>query len=106
MNYSITENRLKQIIDTFITEQIGVLKKHKHSNPFVNYYWWTDKYGNGVFETSGEDDESLGVYEKLWMSVNELFGLSPMETDDSFLRWAYHHMGMEFEDGIYTFERD
>jgi hypothetical protein len=60
----------------------------EHSNP--SYY----------------DDESLGVYEKLWISVSELFGLSPMETDDSFLRWSYHHMGMEFEDGIYTFERD
>jgi len=105
MNYSITEHRLKQIIDNFITDQVGVLKKHDHNNPVVDYYWWTDKYGNGVFEVSG-DYESLGVYEKLWISVRELFGLSPMETDDSFLRWSYHHMGMEFEGGIYTFERD
>jgi hypothetical protein len=106
MNYSISENRLKQIIDTFITEQIGVLTKHNRSSSFADYYAWTDKYGNAVFEVFGDDDELLGVYEGLWVSVRELFGLSPMETDDSFLRWAYHHMGMEFEDGIGTFERD
>jgi hypothetical protein len=106
MNYSITESRLNQIIDTFISNQIGMLKKHIHPSSSVNYYWWTDKYDNSVFEFSGDDDPSLGVYEKLWESVRDLFDLSPIETDESFLRWAYHHMGMEFEDGIYTFERD
>lgn len=103
MNYSITESRLNQIIDKFITDKVGVLKKHSRVKSSVDYYWWTDKYDNGVFEVSGDYMESLGVYDKLWVSVKEFFILSDDETDKSFLRWAYHHMGMEFEDGIHTF---
>lgn len=106
MNYSITEDRLKQVIDKFISEHVGILTKHFKTGSDYNYYWWENKDGEPVFYVAmgGEDEGMLGVYSRIWFLVKDLFNLNSKETDNSFLRWAYHHMGFELENGVYIFD--
>lgn len=107
MKYIITESRLNIIIDNYITNLIGdELVKHVHPSSMVGYVWWTDKYDNTVFESDETDDDlSLGVHEDIWYSIQSMFSLDTYDTDMSLMQWMKDKTGMDFPEGVYTFER-
>lgn len=107
MKYIITESRLDTIIDNYITNLIGdKLIKNFHPSSAVGYVWWEDKFGNGVFESDESDEDlSLGVYEDVWNSIQSMFSLDSYGTDKALISWMKNKTGMDFPDGVYTFER-
>jgi hypothetical protein len=108
MKYLITESRLDEMIDDYITNITGgVLERHKHPNTMVDYIWWTDLEGRTVFEQFDADEGlSLGVREDMWNSVYLMFSLSTNNTDIAFLKWMFNYNGMKFPSGVYTFENE
>lgn len=108
MKYIITESRLNTIIDNYITNLIGdKLIKHFHPSSMVGYVWWTDKFDNRVFESDESDEDlSLGVPEDIWNSIQSMFSLDSGDTDIVLTQWMKNKTGMDFPDGVYTFERD
>jgi hypothetical protein len=108
MKYLITESRLDEMIDDYITNITGgVLELHKHPNAMFDYVWWTDLEGRSIFEGYNNNEGlSLGVREDIWNSVNRMFSLSSNNTDIAFLKWMFNYNGMKFPSGVYTFENE
>ena len=110
MKYIITESRLDKLVQTFITNYVGPLKRNIHPDFGDSYIWYTTSYDLTVFEisssNSGEGVVALGVLESMWDLVKGMFLLSSLETDNAFATWAANNEGMETPDEIYTFEND
>lgn len=109
MKYTITESRLHNIIQNYITSIVGTeLVKHStiQGVPILTL-WWTNPNGNIVFQAdNSEDDWALGVREDIWQSINDMFALGAIETDTEFMTWMKNYSGMEFPSGVFTFEDD
>jgi hypothetical protein len=107
MKYIIKESRLDKLVQTFITNYVGPLKRNIHPDFGDSYIWYTTSKDITVFEISeGAHGLGLGVLESMWDLVKEMFSLSHLETDNAFSTWAANNEGMETPDEIYTFEND
>jgi hypothetical protein len=105
MEYLITESRLDQVINNFITETIGATLDRQMSQ-FESVTWYFDLKNNLVFEIDDnlDDGSALGVSEEIWNSVNRMFSLNTYQTDEAFMNWMWNYSGKKFPSGVYTFE--
>lgn len=106
MKYIITESRLENLINEYLTKIVGLpIQKHHHPSSVVSYIWFTNNKDEVIFEM---DDSSegleLGVREDLWNSVQSLFSLSVNETEKVFMEWMEQEFNNDFLTGAYTFE--
>ena len=107
MKYVITESRLDELIQNYISESVGLLERHSShdSYSYSNYMWYTNLKDVMIFEIAETDEGlGLGVLESLWNSVNGMFSLSDYDTDKAFMKWMLNYKGGKFPGGIYTFE--
>jgi hypothetical protein len=104
MKYLLTESRLDELVQNFISESTGLLEIHIHPSPVVRYVWYTDSNGIKIFEMidNGEGFE-LGVLESLFSSVENMFLLSERDTKRAFMIWMRNYNGMKFPSGVVTF---
>ena len=106
MKYLITESRLDELVQNYITDYVGLLERH--SSPTFNrtYIWYTNLNGEMMFEIT--DDSGLGlelgVFESMWNAVRGMFSLSDYDTDKAFLTWMKNNRGMRDFVEVYTFE--
>jgi len=107
MKYLITESRLDNLVQKYITKYVGVLEKHLTHTFGRSYIWYTNINGEMMFEVSDTDyGLALGVYESMWNMVKGVFSLSDSDTDRAFLIWMTNNEEKrEFED-LYTFEKE
>lgn len=109
MKYIITESRLDKLVQNFITNYVGQLKRHIHPDFGDAYIWYTNSNDVTVFEISLNHESNgvaLGVLESMWDLVKGMFLLSNLETDNAFSTWVANNKEMESPDEIYTFEND
>ena len=107
MKYLISESRLDNLVQKYITNYVGVLERHS-SPPFGDtYIWYTNINGEMMFEISDtENGLALGVFESMWNMVKGVFSLSDSDTDRAFLTWMLNNEEKrEFEE-LYTFEKE
>jgi hypothetical protein len=107
MKYLISESRLDNLVQKYITKYVGVLEKHLTHTFGRSYIWYTNINGEMMFEVSDTDyGLALGVYESMWNMVKGVFSLSDSDTDRAFLIWMTNNEEKrEFED-LYTFEKE
>jgi hypothetical protein len=110
MKYVITESRLDELVQKYITNYVGGLLE-KHSSPTFGktYIWYTNSNGSMVFEISDTlyHGVGLGVLESVWNTVKDMFSLSDNDTDIAFIIWVSNYMGKKgYIEGVYTFQND
>ena len=107
MKYLITESRLNELVQNYITNYVGVLERHSSPTFGRSYIWYTNLNGEMMFEISDTDyGLALGVYESMWNTVKDMFSLSDNDTDKAFLTWMKNNEEKrEFEE-LYTFEKE
>lgn len=107
MRFIITENKLDDIVDKYLTDTLGdEFHSHSHPNPSVYYIWYTDKYGTSVFE---RDSDRFGVREDIWENLRDFFGISPTsgDVDKYLIKWLRKNVYPHIEPSkFYTFETD
>jgi hypothetical protein len=105
MKYLITESRINELIQNYITNYVGVLERHSSPTFGRSYVWYTNSNDGMMFEISDTDfGLALGVFEPMWNTVKGMFSLSDNDTDRAFLTWMKNNEEkIEFEE-LYTFE--
>jgi hypothetical protein len=86
MDYIITESRLVKIIDNYIGQTVGNLEMKNSTNirGTKDDFELVDKNGNIIFEfVAGH----LGVSQRLFFTIKNLFNLNDSETENMFVRW-------------------
>ena len=86
MKYIITENRLVDFVDKYLNDVVGELNKVEldHINATEGDFEIVDKDMNTVFRYM---DYHLGVEEKLFYHMMNLFGLDKRETEKLIEKW-------------------
>lgn len=105
MKYIITESRMDELINNFISQIVNLPLKKK-GFPTGGIYW-TNSDGDIVFEVDNsfnETDSALGVDKKIWHNVKGMFSLDPIETDKVITKWMNDYSNMKFDySTLYTF---
>lgn len=105
MRYIITESRLDDIVQKFISDYVGDLKSHVSTAPGPTYFWYTGKNGIVMFEVTETNKGSrLDVHNDLWNIVKKMFSLSMSEVDQAFLKWMHNYDGSEYPAGVYNID--
>jgi len=107
MKYIIKESRLDELVQNFITSQVGLLESHSSPTFGHTYIWYTNLNGVMLFEISDTlyHGVGLGVLESMWNVVKGMFSLSDNDTDKAFIKWMSNYLGRkEYIEGVYTFE--
>lgn len=105
MKYVISESRLDDIVQKFISDYVGDLKSRVSTGPGPTYVWYVGNNERVMFEvTRTNEGERLDVRNDLWNAVKKLFSLSVSEVDDAFLKWMYNYNGYEYPAGVYTID--
>ena len=86
MKYLITENRLVDFVDKYLNDVVGELNKVEldHINATEGDFEIVDKDMNTVFRYM---DYHLGVDEKLFYHMMNLFALDKRETEKLIEKW-------------------
>ena len=86
MKYLITENRLVDFVDKYLNDVVGELNQVEmdHINAREGDFEIVDKDRNTVFRYM---DYHLGVEEKLFYHMMNLFGLDKRETEKLIEKW-------------------
>ena len=86
MKYTITENRLVDFVDKYLNDVVGELNKVEldHINSREGDFEIADKDMNTIFRYM---DYHLGVEEKLFYHMMNLFGLDKRETEKLIEKW-------------------
>jgi hypothetical protein len=109
MKYIITESRIDELVQKYITNYVGPLEKHSSPTFGQTYIWYTDLNGGIVFEISDTPYHGvgLGVLESVWNAVMNMFSFSDNGTDIAFTIWMSNYIGKkEYIEGVYTFQKD
>ena len=87
MKYIIKESRLDELVQNFITSQVGLLESHSSPTFGHTYIWYNNLNGVMLFEISDTDYHGvgLGVLESMWNVVKGMFSLSDNDTDKAFI---------------------
>lgn len=105
MKYVISESRLDDIVQKFISDYVGDLKSHVSTAPGPTYVWYTGRNGIVMFEVTNTDKgPRLDVPIDLWNTVKKLFSLSMSEVDNAFLKWMHNYNGYEYPGGVYNID--
>jgi hypothetical protein len=94
MKYLITENRLVDIVDKYLEDSIGRLRKFPldHINAREDDFELADDSGETIFTYF---DYGLGVEEKLYIKMLSLFNLNHKELEKLLEKWfTKHYDGM------------
>jgi hypothetical protein len=94
MKYLITENRLVDIVDKYLEDSIGRLRKFplEHINAREDDFELADDSGETIFTYF---DYGLGVEEKLYIKMLSLFNLNHKELEKLLEKWfTKHYDGM------------
>ena len=94
MKYLITENRLVDIVDKYLEDSIGRLRKFPldHINAREDDFELADDSGETIFTYF---DYGLGVEENLYTKMMSLFNLSHKELEKLLENWfTKHYDGM------------
>lgn len=86
MKYIITENRLVDFVDKYLNDVVGELNQVEmdHINAREGDFEIVDKDMNTIFRYM---DYHLGVDEKLFYHMMNLFGLDKRETEKLIEKW-------------------
>jgi hypothetical protein len=106
MKYLITESRLDQVINNFITKIVGE-KLDRVESKVAPITWFHDpKNGKLVFEIDDNagGDTALGVSNEIYFTVRRMFSLWNNETDKAFMDWMTNYTGKKFPSGVYNFD--
>lgn len=105
MKYVISESRLDNVVQKFISDYVGDLKSRVSTGPGPTYVWYVGNNERVMFEvTRTNEGERLDVRNDLWNSVKKLFSLSMSEVDNAFLKWMYNYNGYEYPAGVFNIE--
>ncbi len=90
MKYIITENRLVDIVDKYLEDSIGRLRKFPitHINAREDDFELVDDKGETIFYYY---DYGLGVEEKLYLKMLSLFNLNHRELEKLLTKWFKNH---------------
>ena len=90
MKYLITENRLVDIVDKYLDDSIGRLRKFPldHINAREDDFELADDSGETIFTYF---DYGLGVEENLYTKMMSLFNLSHKELEKLLEKWFTKH---------------
>ena len=94
MKYIITENRLVDIVDKYLEDSIGRLRKFPldHMNAREDDFELADDSGETIFTYF---DYGLGVEENLYTKMMSLFNLNHKELEKLLEKWfTKHYDGM------------
>jgi len=104
MKYTITEFRFDELVQNFITNQVGLLEHHTSPEFGDSYIWYTDIKNVVVFEIDTVlSGVWLGVIKSMWNLVKVMFSLSDNDTDKAFITWMENNKGLKSPDGVYIF---
>jgi hypothetical protein len=104
MKYVITESRLDELVQKYITNYAGPLEKHSFPSFSNTYIQYTNLNGSLVFGISDSDyGLALGVSEPMWNTVKDMFSLSDNDTDIAFMTWMKNNKGRKIFDEVYRF---
>jgi hypothetical protein len=109
MKYIITENKLNNIIDEFISSQFDGLKHIDDSvNNTIRDIW---VYPNGkpviiILNIDSEQYREIFVLENVYATIYYMFSMnSKYDIQIPLIMWFKKHMGLEI-DGIQTFDNN
>jgi len=94
MKYIITENRLVDIVDKYLEDSVGRLRKFPldHINAKEDDFELADDSGETIFTYF---DYGLGVEENLYTKMMSLFNLNHKELEKLLEKWfTKHYDGM------------
>ena len=86
MKYIITENRLVDVVDKYLTDSIGKLRKFPldHINAREDDFELVDDSGQTIFSYF---DYGLGIEETLYLKMLSLFNLDNKELEKLLEKW-------------------
>ena len=86
MDYIITENRLLNLMDNYLTQMVGELEMRYSSNVRAKEddFELVDKNDNLIFEFV---DDHLGISQRLFLTISSLFNTDKSGTEDLFVKW-------------------
>jgi hypothetical protein len=92
MKYIIKENRLVDIVDKYLEDSIGKLRKFPldHMNAREDDFELSDDSGETIFTYF---DYGLGVEENLYLKMLSLFNLNHKELEKLLEKWFSKHYG-------------
>jgi hypothetical protein len=102
MGYLINESRLKQVINNFITENVGSLTLHKHSA--FNLLVWRNQHGEEIFLYDKDEDDGLGISHILFNTVMNFFNLNEEQTINIFVEWIHQNYGIKITNGGFIYD--
>jgi hypothetical protein len=90
MKYIITENRMVGIIEKYIQDRVGKLRKYPthHINARDGDYEFANNKGETIFRLM---DHDLGVDEPLYLQMLSLFNLNDRELEELIKLWFKTH---------------
>jgi len=101
MKYIITENRLDDIVDKYITAKFNNLKVVDESNKFVERNVWVKSNGEAsIFTTKRKYDETIVdvfVEDIFFNSISDMFSIGYEEIQEHLIRWFENHMNIKVE---------
>lgn len=98
MKHIITESRLDNVVDNFITSQFSGLEKNfEKVQSTVNRDVFRDKTGNAIIIILVGMDKNpiVGINEDVYITVSKVFGLNDFhKIQKYFIKWFKKHMGI------------
>jgi hypothetical protein len=93
MKFIISENRLGNLIQKYISSYVGEELNPDRTIVVTNWY---DKNGNRRFKTLlVKDDSELGVDYNMWVSVKDMFSILDLSyIDYNFIVWFNNHQNI------------
>lgn len=105
MKYVISESRLDNVVQKFISDYVGKLESRVSTGPGPTYVWYVGNNGRVMFEVTNTDKgPRLDVPIDLWNTVKKMFSLSMSEVDQAFLKWMRNYNGYEYPGGVYNID--
>ena len=105
MKYIITENKLDEVIDSFITRRFGNLTHIKDTENRI--IWFNDEREPVIIILSdGSPLVDIYILENVYADVNRFFSMSKFETIQyHFIKWFKENMALTCDE-IFTFQKD
>ena len=93
MKYQIDKARLEDIIMKYLDSVFFGIEEHIDVIEGKDYQWW----GKGedemiAIDSSYDDGLAMGVEDSIWQVVRSMFGLTPHQTDEYFMRWIHENL--------------
>lgn len=92
MKYIITENRLKHLIDRFISNQFGKLTEKKFEK-YPESRYWVNNDGNIKMELDEFGDFWVGYVD--WETISDMFSLNYDETEKAIGDWVEDYLNVK-----------